>query len=539
MHPGPGVKTPGYRYVAFSSLSGLCGRRAWGRVGVSFTTNKSTQYTLTQLTNKILKMEKKRKTKWWWTIAVPCFVFSVFFTCCKDTSEIKNVPYNPSAPITIDHFKPDTGRVATQMLIFGDNFGSDKSKINVLINNKKATVIGVNGEGTVLYCIVPSLKEAGRYREDGEKITAEVKVRIDEQEAVADRQLPYTFSMNVSTFLGFTDQDGKSDVIDGSFEKAQLGTPSWLTFDEPTPQGVPRNFYLIEESTNDGYTNGSVRFINMQERKVETLFKAGDNVNRPRTVAFTLDYDTMIIANDDGSWSSIGTIMFVRNPTTRRFSNGREVVMRHKQCNGGAVHPITGEYWFNSYEKSQVYKVKDRSQIPWVYGGRNGNNKDGEEGTNSYFLVQDDGWEFSIQIAPSGDFAYAVVRNKHYVARINFNHSTGNFEGPPTPFVGFQDKAGFADGVGSGALFRNPQQGAFDEHDNFYMCDAGNHCIRKITPTGVVSIYAGRPENAGYSDGAPRDAQFDFPLGIAFDDINQTFYVADRNNSRIRTITVE
>jgi DNA-binding beta-propeller fold protein YncE len=277
----------------------------------------------------------------------------------------------------------------------------------------------------------------------------------------------------------------------------------------------------------------------MQDQEVSTLFRAGNGVDRPRTIAYTLDYDTMIIANDAGNWTDIGTIIIVRDPVSGLFpQNSWQTVMNHKQCNGGAVHPISGEYWFNSYEKSQVYKVKDRSTIPWKYGNATGTNTSGQEGLNYVFLVQDNGWEFNIQIAPSGKFAYIVSRNKHYVARTEYNFTTGFFE-KPQPYVGMVNKPGFLDGVGLNTQFRDPQQGAFDSQDNFYITDSQNHCIRKITPTGQVSTFAGRSENAGYSDGALRDAQFNSPLGIIYDEINQTFYVADRDNRRIRTIKVE
>jgi sugar lactone lactonase YvrE len=122
---------------------------------------------------------------------------------------------------------------------------------------------------------------------------------------------------------------------------------------------------------------------------------------------------------------------------------------------------------------------------------------------------------------------------------MEYNYEKKAFE-RPQPFVGSQKRPGFKDGVGVGnTMFREPQQGAFDKEDNFYVCDGENNCIRKVTPQGQVSTFAGRPENPGYSDGALRDAQFDGPFGIIYDDDINTFYVADRDNRRIRSIKVE
>jgi hypothetical protein len=93
--------------------------------------------------------------------------------------------------------------------------------------------------------------------------------------------------------------------------------------------------------------------------------------------------------------------------------------------------------------------------------------------------------------------------------------------------------------VGTDARFNQPMQGVFDENDNFYLCDAENHCIRKITPQGVVSTFAGRPGKSGYADGSLRDAQFNLPRGIIYDPQSGTFYVADQVNRRIRMISTE
>lgn len=477
-------------------------------------------------------MKKKSNFKFSRVIVLMLLSFAVLLVGCDDPIDEQGpkIEHNPNKPVTITSFSPDSGRVATQMLIYGENFGSNKSLINVFVKEKKAAVIGVNNEGTIIYCIVPSFVGT-EIVHGGDIDRGSVKVKIGSQEAVAAEQLIYTYTENVSTFLGFTDQDGNTAIVDGDFEKAQFQSPFWLAFDKPTSAGTPRNFFLIEE-------NNGLRFINMQERKVSTLFRTGNGVGRPRTLAFTQEYDTMIIANDAGNWTDIGTVILVRDPITGRFPNNWKTVMNHKQCNGGANHPVTNEYWFNSYDKSQVYKVKDRKTIPWKYGNATGTNVNGSEGINYVFLVQDNQWEFNIQIAPSGSFAYIVSKNKHYIAKMNYNFTTGYFE-KPTPFVGQQNKPGFLDGVGLNTQFREPQQGAFDSQDNFYVCDGENNCIRKITPTGQVSIFAGRNESPGYSDGALRDAQFDGPFGIIYDQNNQTFYVADRDNRRIRTIKVE
>ena len=63
-----------------------------------------------------------------------------------------------------------------------------------------------------------------------------------------------------------------------------------------------------------------------------------------------------------------------------------------------------------------------------------------------------------------------------------------------------------------------------------------NHIIRKVTPEGEVSTYAGkRSEEGGYEDGKFRRSRFNEPTALAMD--NQgVLYIADSANQRIRVI---
>ncbi|MDR2086000.1 MAG: IPT/TIG domain-containing protein [Dysgonamonadaceae bacterium] len=491
-------------------------------------------------------MKQKKTRRLWKALVAPCLFFTFVFTACEDDlGEPEKVHYDPSRPVRITSFTPDSARVATQLLISGENFSGFKDSISVLINDKKAAVIGVNPEGTLLYCLAPSLRGENDDPQDGESVNASIKILVGG--AVSnEKELVYTYTRNVSTFLGFTDQDGNTAVVDGPFKKAQFQSPFWLAFDtdydgpKDSNGKVKKNIYLIEE-------NVSLRYIDLYDKTVHTVFRTGNGVDRPRTIAFTLNKDdgvynrdTMIIANDGNEWDWNGTIILPRDSVTRRFLAPWKTVMRHKQCNGGAIHPVSGDYWFNSYNQSQVYKVFNRSATPWRYGKSSTElNEDGKEGTHYVFKVQDVNWEFNIQIAPSGSFAYIVSKNQHYIARTQYNFDKNLFENP-TPFVGTRQKSGFKDGVGlNETLFNQPQQGAFDKDDNFYVCDGENNCIRMVTPGGQVSTFAGRPGRPGFSDGALRDAQFDGPFGIIYDSDINTFYVADRDNRRIRSIKVE
>ena len=111
-------------------------------------------------------------------------------------------------------------------------------------------------------------------------------------------------------------------------------------------------------------------------------------------------------------------------------------------------------------------------------------------------------------------------------------------EGSPTPvLVAGDTNSGNTDGNGAAARFNTPAGISVDAAGNLFVTETGNHRIRKITPAGVVSTIAG--STAGFSDGDATTARFDIPLAIAADVSNNLLFVADFNNSRIRTILID
>ncbi|GAA4456720.1 T9SS type A sorting domain-containing protein [Rurimicrobium arvi] len=95
--------------------------------------------------------------------------------------------------------------------------------------------------------------------------------------------------------------------------------------------------------------------------------------------------------------------------------------------------------------------------------------------------------------------------------------------------------AGYLDGTATSAQFNYPNGIGMDKAGNFYVADWNNHMIRKISPTGVVSTFAGTGVR-GYMDGPAATAQFNDPWGIAVDG-SDNVYVADAKNNVIRKIT--
>jgi outer membrane protein assembly factor BamB len=96
--------------------------------------------------------------------------------------------------------------------------------------------------------------------------------------------------------------------------------------------------------------------------------------------------------------------------------------------------------------------------------------------------------------------------------------------------------AGYLDGAGSSARFRNPDGIVVDGVGNLFIADNGNHAIRRISPSGWVETVAGTGL-AGFADGNGPGAQFTNPSGIGLDG-EGNLYVADGGNHRVRMLTL-
>jgi hypothetical protein len=125
-------------------------------------------------------------------------------------------------------------------------------------------------------------------------------------------------------------------------------------------------------------------------------------------------------------------------------------------------------------------------------------------------------------------------RGNIFIADIS-NHRVRkiNRYGTVSTFAGWD--AGFRNGIGTNAQFHTVQSLCFDKQDNLYVADWDNICIRKITPDGEVSLFAGIPGRRGAQDGPRLEATFETPGHMAFAP-NGDMFVVDWANGLLRVI---
>lgn len=105
-----------------------------------------------------------------------------------------------------------------------------------------------------------------------------------------------------------------------------------------------------------------------------------------------------------------------------------------------------------------------------------------------------------------------------------------------TTLAGMPGTSGAVNGTGTAARFNNPTGVAVDGSGNVYVADRVNHAIRKITPGGLVTTFAGEIGAQGSNDGPAADARFVNPLALAFDP-SGNLIVSEENSGTIRRIT--
>lgn len=437
---------------------------------------------------------------------------TVSLVSCSD-NEILSKTHDPNKSIEVTDFSPKNGQARTRLYVFGKNFGTDVSQIHVKVGGVPANVIGSDGE--IIYCIVAPKS----YNND------KIEVAVGQTDNYTEAPSPFKYAVKkqVKTLCGYVDETGKTEATDGSFDVAGFVGPEWMAADPKKPHMV----YLVDNRE-------VIRVLDTEKREVSRLISKGQaQWYSLREIGFTQTGDTLLVANEQDNETAVAMSMLFRKDDYKKPA----VAVRGRKNNSVAPHPICKELYFSERNTGTIFKHE------WDWA---------PEKRESLFIVGGNDSQIFIVFHPTGDYAYFVIPPRKRIYKADYDWINHTLKAP-VEFCG-NGSEGCIDGLGLNAKLGNPMQGVFvynqkyadagkEDCYDFYFADQYSHAIRYVTPEAYVHTFAGRGSKGldknpyGYVDGdLLEEARFNQPAGIAFDPENQIFYVADKNNKRIRVI---
>ncbi|MEU0162336.1 RICIN domain-containing protein [Streptomyces sp. NPDC006261] len=194
----------------------------------------------------------------------------------------------------------------------------------------------------------------------------------------------------------------------------------------------------------------------------------------------------------------------------------------------GVAVDSTGILYISDHGNHRVRKISTDGKISTVAGTGVGGFK-GDDGpavsaqlNGPYALAVDD-----------ADILYITDGNNHRVRKVAADGAISTVAGKGT--AGFSGDGGPA----MSAQLNLPLGVVVDSAGALYISDYNNHRVRKVSPDGKITTFAGKGTAGFGGDGGPAAAaQLNNPFGLAVDCVD-TLYIADHLNNRVRKVSSE
>jgi sialate O-acetylesterase len=255
--------------------------------------------------------------------------------------------------------------------------------------------------------------------------------------------------------------------------------------------------------------------------------------------------------------------------TSGAFLDGTGTAAKFSMPNGVAVHPITDDIYIADQVNNRIRKITPAGVVSTFAGNGTSGSTDGAIATATFsaphglafdtdgtlYILQGAVSDYSVirKINAAGTtvstvftaFSYYGVNAWYFALSKGFfyvSEVTGNkinkinvSTGALTILAG-NSSQGSTDGTGNAATFAGPRGVAADDNGFVYIADYGNHKIRRISPTGVVTTFAGSGLDVS-TDGIGSAASIRTPAGLTFDG-SGNLYVGSAGGNCIRKIVV-
>ncbi|TMU50376.1 IPT/TIG domain-containing protein [Flagellimonas algicola] len=409
---------------------------------------------------------------------------------------------------TLSSVAPVTGPKHTEVVITGENFGTDATKVSVSFNGTPGEVLGVTDTEVTVRVPVGANTGPITMVVDGFDLTGP--------------EFVYELTYAVETFAG-----GGRGYEEGSGTEAKFYEPRDLAKDSGG------NIFVVDRRNN------AIRKI-APDGEVTTfaggVLGSGEGQFRfPRGLAMDSDdniyvadsgNNRIVMIDPNGVWSIIAggneygyvngavDVALFNNPVAILVGEDGDNALYVSDSNNHAIRRISldeGQYTVSTY-------AGPGPEIDQRGGDENGD-------------LSDARFNYPKGMAKSGEGIILVVDDNDRIRAIDQDAGTvGTFAGSGWGYVNDVDRLD--------AMFKNPMDVSVSGDGTVYIADALNHCIRRIDSEGHVTTIAGNPNSGGYRDDLGDVALFDNPVGVLHGGEGE-IYVADMDNHAIRKITID
>ena len=445
-----------------------------------------------------------------------------YCSCSSDNAGNDNnhdVPYSPEKPIVVSSIGPTEGGLGTRIVVGGSNFGNDASKVRLLFNKKEAVILKI--QNNAIYAMVP--KQPGELS----TITVQVQEGLDPagmpvyKEAVLENvQFKYNIKATVTTVAGqWRDYYAyETKEADGMALEAHFGRPVHLAVDD---EGT-----VLVVDDNGGKM---IRMYSVPDNKVTTVLS---NLNQPWQCSFNLDFSRFYVIERD---ASSRPLLFYSLSKESNWQTA-EAFYDQRDENGEWMSEGSNAYGLAADDKYVYVLTNNGRRLLRV-----------DQGTRKVEVIGQNldlgAWP-QMAFNPKNRLLYICNEDRGFLYRLNPYYTPEGYSKPWITQSEVEHIVGNGVGVavegnGKNATIGKLEACAADHEGNVYLCDWYNYCIWKVDEELNTTVLAGRLEwDYYYRDGAPREAAFYEPYGVASTP-DGIVYVADTYNYCIRCIAIQ
>lgn len=316
----------------------------------------------------------------------------------------------------------------------------------------------------------------------------------------------------VETYAG----TGSNRSADGPLLRANIGAPTGL-------------YCLDDEVYVCDYYGNSIRKLDMKKEMMTTV--AGNGTEKGShagdALISSLPTPRYIFPDGDGGWVVTsyvhgqiirlkdGRLSVVAGTVESGYVEGPADKAQFDYPRGGCADPRTGALYITDYGNHRVRIISPFGTVSSIGSG----NKTCKDGSSTECAFNG---PLDLCIGPNNTFYVCELGAVRIIDGVS--HEVKTFAGT--------ESCGLVDGPRLSARFSGLTALAW-RHDTMFLADFNNHLIRMISPTGMVSTFAGSTK--GCLDGPADKAQFQFPWGLCLTNAGHLL-ISDSSNNKIRII---